>query len=108
METFDPTDTHGRDAARADKAQAAKTSRDTDEADFKWLMSSKRGRRIVWRLLDRAGVFRTSFSTNAMAMAFAEGQKNEGIRITGQIHSLCPELYPVMTKEALHDNRTAD
>ena len=34
---------------------------------------SKRGRRIVWRFLERAGVYRLSFNTNAMAMAFAEG-----------------------------------
>jgi hypothetical protein len=108
METFDPTDTQSHDSAREDKAQRAKLARDTDESDFKWLMSSKRGRRVVWRLLDRAGIFRSSFSTNAMAMAFTEGQKNEGIRLLGQIHTLCPELYPVMTKEALHDNRTTD
>ena len=108
MEPYDPTDLTRQDAAKAAKAQSAKLSRDTDESDFKWLMSTKRGRRIVWRLLDRAGIFRSSFNTNAMAMSFAEGQKNEGLRLLGQIHTLCPELYPTMTKEALHDNRSND
>lgn len=108
MSNYDPTDLQIQEAAQADKAQRSKLSRDTDESDFKWLMGSKRGRRIVWRLLDRAGVFRLSFNTNAMAMAFAEGTKNEGLRLLGQIHTLCPELYHVMTKEALHDNQNND
>ena len=71
-------------------------------------MSSKRGRRIVWRFLERAGVYRLSFNTNAMAMAFAEGNRNEGLRILAQIHTLCPELYAVMVKEQNRDNRNAD
>jgi len=66
-------------------------------------MSSKRGRRILWRLLDRAGVFRLSFNTNAMAMAFAEGNRNEGLRYLALIHTLCPELYPTMVKEATNE-----
>lgn len=63
-------------------------------------MGTKRGRRIVWQQLDRAGVFRLSFNTNAMQMAFAEGGRNEGLRTLAQIHATCPELYPVMLKEA--------
>jgi hypothetical protein len=107
MSSYDPTDIQQqeRDAAEADKRR--RLAKDTDEADFKWLMGSKRGRRIVWRLLERAGVFRTSFNTNSMAMAFAEGSKNEGLRLLAQIHALCPELYPTMVKEA-NDNRNPD
>lgn len=68
-------------------------------ADLLWLMGSKRGRRIVWRLLEEAGVFRTSFNTNALLMAFAEGTRNYGLRVLGLIHSHCPELYAPMLKE---------
>lgn len=108
MSNYDPTDTLSQDRARAKKELAAKLERDTEESDFKWLMGSKRGRRIVWRQLERAGVFRLSFNTNAMSMAFAEGNRNEGLRIIGMIHSLCPELYATMVKEQVHDNRNAD
>jgi hypothetical protein len=100
MTKFDPTDIRAQDKAKADTELRRKLSRDSEDADFKWLMSSKRGRRIVWRLLDHAGIFRSSFNTNAMAMAFAEGNKNEGLRILGMVHALCPELYPVMVREA--------
>ena len=108
MSNYDPTDIRSQDRAKAENDLRTKLAKDTEEADLKWLMGSKRGRRIVWRLLDRAGVFRLSFNTNSMAMAFNEGNRNEGLRILAQIHTLCPELYPVMVKEQIHDNRNAD
>ena len=106
MSNYDPLDVRGQERSKADKDLRDRLSRETEEGDFKWLMSSKRGRRIVWRLLERAGVFRLSFNTNSMQMAFAEGNRNEGLRTLAQIHALCPELYPVMVKEA--NERNAD
>jgi hypothetical protein len=108
MSNYDPLDTRSQERAKAEKDLSAKLARESEEADLKWLMGSKRGRRIVWRFLDRAGVFRLSFNTNAMQMAFAEGNRNEGLRMLAQIHALCPELYPVMVREATHDNRNHD
>ena len=108
MSNYDPLDTRSQERTKADAEQRSRLARDTEEADLKWLMGSKRGRRIVWRLMDRAGVFRLSFNTNAMQMAFAEGNKNEGLRTLAQIHALCPELYPVMVKEQVNDNRNPD
>lgn len=95
----DPTDIAGQDRAAGETAKRAKLLAHEEADDFKWLMGSKRGRRMVWRLLERAGVFRLSFNQNAMSMAFAEGCKNEGTRTVGMIHAHCPELYAVMVKE---------
>lgn len=108
MSTYDPLDIRGQERAKADKALRERLARETEESDLKWLMGSKRGRRIVWRALDRAGVFRLSFNTNAMQMAFAEGNRNEGLRTLSLIHTHCPELYPVMLKEQVNDHRNAD
>jgi hypothetical protein len=66
--------------------------------DFKWLMSTKRGRRQVWRAMERAGVFRTSFSTDALVMAHEEGAKREGRYLFAMSHAL-PERYIEMLKE---------
>lgn len=108
MSSLDPLDLRGQERAKEEAASRNKLDRINEDDDFKWLMGSKRGRRIVWRLLDRTGVFRLSFNTNSMQMAFAEGNRNEGLRTLAQIHALCPELYPVMMKEQVNDNRNAD
>ena len=105
MSNYDPLDLRGQEAKKADNDLHERMTRESEEADLQWLMSSKRGRRIVWRLLDRAGVFRLSFNTNAMSMAFSEGNRNEGLRILGLIHTICPNLYPTMVKEAKNERR---
>lgn len=104
MSEHDPLDLREQEREAADTKLSERLTRETEESDLKWLMSSTRGRRIVWRFLDRAGVFRLSFNTNAMTMAFSEGNRNEGLRLLGLIHSLCPELYPTMLKEATNGN----
>ncbi len=100
MSNFDPIDVSARDSARADVQQRRKLSQDNEKADIKWLMGSKRGRRIIWRQLDRAGVFKLSFNTNAMMMAFSEGNRNEGLKTLNLIHEACPEQYQTMVREA--------
>lgn len=100
MSNHDPIDTREQDRVRADKQLREKLDRETEEADFKWLLGSKRGRRIVWRLLDQAGVFRLSFNTNSMQMAFNEGNRNTGNRLLAVMNLVAPEAFPLMMKEA--------
>lgn len=97
---YDPLDQSAQDKQRKADAVREQLRTKTDEDDVKWLMSSERGRRILWRILERAGVFRPSFNTNSMSMAFSEGCKNEGFRTLALIHIAAPDLYPVMLKEA--------
>lgn len=107
MSDYDPQDLEQQESLDVSKKTKAKLELENEESDLKWLMSSKRGRRIVWRLLGQAGVFQSSFNTNAMLMAFAEGNRNFGQRTLGLIHTHCPELYPVMVKEQAN-GRSAD
>lgn len=108
MSNYDPLDLRGQEATKADKDLVEKLEVEAESADVKWLMGSKRGRRIVWRLLDQCGVFRLTFNPNAMQMAFAEGNRNFGNRMLTIIHSLCPELYPTMVKENASVRNTDD
>lgn len=99
MSHYDPTDLRGLERASEQQKRAAKLRHDEECEDLKWLMSSKRGRRLVWRQMEHAGVFQSSFSTNAMQMAFNEGARNHGLLVLGLVHALCPDLYPTMVKE---------
>ena len=100
MSDHNPLDTDSLDKSRADRGARDKLVQQSEAEDVKWLMSSKRGRRMLWRQLERAGVFRLSFNTNSMTMAFAEGARNEGLRLLSLIHANCSELYATMLKEA--------
>lgn len=104
---YDPTDLEGQATQRKDDAHRRRLANEVEELDTKWLMGSKRGRRIAWRLLEQAGVFRLSFDTNAMRMAFNEGNRNYGNRMLDLIQRVSPEQYTTMSKEA-NDARISD
>lgn len=95
----DPTDLKAQQAWRDRRARKEKLDAHQADSDLKWLMGEAAGRRIVWRLLVRAGVYQSSFNTNAMTMAFAEGRRNEGLSILASISRLCPERYQQMVEE---------
>lgn len=104
--TYDPLNPAVTDTDRDAKREDAKQETRLESDDLKWLMGNRRGRRIVWRLLSRAGVYRSSFSTNAMQMAFNEGNRNEGLRLIVTLHQICPERYAEMLQEQKkHDHR---
>ena len=91
------------------KAQADAKRRAREEVeDMRWLLSGQRGRRIVYRQLEAAGVFRLSFNTNAMAMSFAEGQRNTGLQLLAQVMAVRPDAYALMVKENTDDARNPD
>jgi hypothetical protein len=99
---FDPIDLKGQEDFKAEQAAKKRIAQEAEDQDLKWLMAGKRGRRIVWRLLSEAGVFRSSFNANAMTMAFNEGHRNYGTRLLAAIMAICPELFHVMQSEALN------
>ena len=103
----DPLDLRAQEREAEDRRLRDKLARENEESDLKWLMGNKRGRRVIWRLLENSGVFRLSFNTNAMQMAFSEGNRNFGQRTLAMIHTHCPELYPQMVKENANE-RNAD
>lgn len=100
---YDPMDIREQKKIQDDKELKSKLARETEESDLKWLLGSKRGRRIVWRLLEQSGVFRSSFNPIAMQMAFNEGYRNYGNTILALIHEHYPEYYPLMMKESSND-----
>jgi hypothetical protein len=98
MKKHDPMDLRGQDRQREDVEQARKLERDQEKSDFAWLMSDKRGRRFMWRMLDVTGVYRTSFTGNSTTF-FNEGQRNVGLKLIANIHEFAPDSYPTMLEE---------
>lgn len=77
--------------------------REQYERDFRWLMADPRGRRLMFRLISEAGVYRTTYDPGikevASEMLFREGQKNIGYRAISEMSRLCPDDYLLMLKE---------
>jgi len=63
------------------------------------LMDLEQGRLWMWNLLAACHVFSTSFAKNSLEMAFAEGERNVGLRLLAAINTACPDLYIKMVQE---------
>jgi len=96
---YDPTDLRAQDLERRDAEARERNVRKTEIADIRWLMSSPRGRRIMWRLLRMSRTFQISFNTNALQMAFNEGTRNLGNQLLEEVMEFCPDVFPVMQRE---------
>ena len=99
----DPLDTEASDAIRKTQADKARLAALREAEDFKWLMSSKRGRRITNAILQKAGVYRSSFNPNALQMSWNEGNRNVGLMLLAAITEVAPDRYAEMLKEARDD-----
>lgn len=107
MSERDPTDIRGEERAHEHNARKAKLLAEREAEDFKWIVSNKRGRRFIWRFLEKAGVFRSSFTGNSETF-FKEGQRNLGLFVLGLIHEHAPDAYVQMLKEQSEHERTND
>jgi len=107
QEIADPFDLTGQKKHKEDLKKTSALKQKIEIEDLKWVMSNKRGRRFAWRLLDRAGIYRTSFTGNSTTF-FNEGMRNIGLMLVADIHEACPEAYALMIKENRNDRHIDD
>ncbi|MFZ0945697.1 MAG: hypothetical protein WB930_00020 [Syntrophobacteraceae bacterium] len=88
------------DAQQVAKAKSKQKTRDLQKkAALRKIMSDPEGRMWMWDLLSRCGVYHSSYSSDALAMAFHEGHRNIGLHLTAEINRLSPEMYARMVSE---------
>jgi hypothetical protein len=98
MSDFDPLDLEANHAIDAERRQKQGNRARVIRDDWSWLMSSRRGRRIVWGILEECGVYRTSFTGNSETF-FREGKRSIGLWAL-DIATANPEAYMAMLVEA--------
>lgn len=92
----------------SDKNEQARNARRLDVDDIKWLLSTKRGRRIVYRLLTWTGIFKSSFNHSGSIMAFNEGARYVGLTMLAQVNDADPMAFATMSKEQQEDERNTN
>lgn len=113
QQDHDPLDLAGQERTAARSAEEERLQQEREQSDLRFVMSNKQGRRFMWRLLSRAGVYQSSFNTNNAVMAFNEGNRNAGLQQLNEIMETCPERYTEMLAEQKEAkdatrNRSAD
>ena len=78
--------------------QRDKLRRETELDDLKKIISNNSGRRAIWRILEQAGLYRTSFTGNSTTF-FNEGQRNMGLWLLNEVVSADKQHYLSMIEE---------
>jgi hypothetical protein len=79
--------------------ERSRLRREAERAGLGVVLSTKGGRLTMWRLLDMAGVYRLSFTGDALWSAFNEGQRNIGNKLLAEIMADFPAEYALMLRE---------
>jgi hypothetical protein len=98
MSHADPTDLEGQRSDAEAKAKARENAMATEAADLEWLMSSPRGRRVLWRILEGAGLYRSSFTGNSETF-FREGERKVALDLQGKVAKAAPRDFQTMMQE---------
>ena len=91
----DPTDLNAQARDAEAEEVVARERRRKELDDLRWLLGHPQGRRIISRLLDEAGVFRSSFNHSGSLMAFSEGKRHMGIIYLK--FDICGVFYLIVT-----------
>ena len=89
-----------REELAADELKRQQLRRENELNDLRLICETEHGRRFIWRLIEQAGVGRTTYTGEALSAAFAEGKRNTGLKVFSDVMEACPDQYLVMAKEA--------
>lgn len=93
-----------RNAADKEQVKQAKETEqfiaERDQNDLRLVLSSKEGRRMLWRFLSTCGVFQSIYDGHGGRMSFNAGRHDLGLWLMGQIIAADQSAYLVMQAEA--------
>ena len=89
--SFDPTDADSQ-APGADKAQEA-VARQRELDDLRFLLGHPQGRRVLRRIIEKTGIYRSSFHTNGSVTTFNEGRRDIGLWVLAELSAASPDGF---------------
>lgn len=96
----DPTDIASQRRSALEGAAARRAARQQELKHLRQVLASAEGRAFVRALLDRTGVFRSSYAAgDALAMAFHEGARNVGLQIVADLNEADPHAFAHLLME---------
>ena len=84
-------------------SRAQELQRDQIALDLEAVLRLPQGRRVMLRILERCGVYRSAFAAEADVTALRLGEQNIGLWLIAQMEQIGPTEYPRLLLEAAQD-----
>lgn len=92
--------------ARIDKEAEHKRLRDL--ADMQKMLRQPEFRRYMWKLMSDTGLFRSSFSQNAMTMSCSEGRRDIGLGILNDLNNADTNAFAQIQREFISEQKSKE
>lgn len=97
----DPVLMNAADPAQIEDSQREEKSESEQlQEDLRSVVDTRAGRRVLWRYMSIAGIYRSSFADKSETTAFNEGRRIIGLTIMGDITNAKPDVLIQMMLEA--------
>jgi hypothetical protein len=76
--------------------------REQNASDWKAQMATPDGRRVIWAILSRAGLFRSNYAVvpdPGVHLAIGEGERNVGLFVLDELNTHAPGAFARMLTE---------
>jgi hypothetical protein len=83
-----------------DRIKQLKVQENIKDDLLRRIMETREGRAWFFEILESAHIWRSSFSVEPLAMGFAEGERNLGLRFLADLMRAAPLRYIEMVQEA--------
>lgn len=77
------------------------TERDLELAELRDVMATNVGRKVMYRMLVKAGIYMSSYNPEAKdsSVYFYEGKRNMGLWLMAELEEAAPQSFAEMIKE---------
>ena len=86
-------------SATKSRQERSEKKLERDLSDIRAVSKTPEGRRFMWRILSRSGVFRTNGCSDAIQMAKVEGMREYGIELLNDIMHAKSSLFSQLQQE---------
>ncbi len=100
-EGYDELDPDGREAARAEANLLQSMDADAQRAQFRDILQDVRVRDLLWGILDKCGIYKSTFQRNFGDMALLEGRRQVGLELLSEICAADPNAEMLMRQKAI-------
>ena len=86
-------------------SRKSKSLRERELDDVRSILAIPEGRRFIWRYLTECHMFESSLSSDPLAMAAMEGERNIGLKLHADILATDPSAFLEMQAEKLEQEK---
>jgi hypothetical protein len=86
------------------KDEAEKKQREL--TDLNSILKTPAGRRFIWKLLSKAGMFHVIFTSNAKLEDFNLGRRSIGLELLAEVNEVDTGAYPQMQAEYISEQKS--